>query len=172
MRRNDMSDSKQILVMRHAKAGWGANDQRDFDRSLSPAGREEAPKVGRYLVGLDVVPEVFVSSPARRAGQTIRAVAEKVGFNSGNIRWDDDLYYGNTESYLRAVMQVPDEFRSILIVGHNPMVEQFYTLLTGRSFREPVAPGGIGCFECGIESWKSVQVGSCRLKWFVTPDDL
>jgi phosphohistidine phosphatase len=120
---------KTLFLLRHAKSSWKQPEINDHDRPLNKRGKKEAPKVGKYLKTNDLVPDLILSSTARRAHDTAEAVAEESGFE-GQIDLYQDLYLSDTACYLDILQRLPDTASRVLVVGHNPDLEELLTLLT------------------------------------------
>src|SRR4030042_7131909 len=120
---------KTLLLLRHAKSSWKQPDVNDHERPLNKRGKKEAPKVGKYLKENDLVPDLILSSTARRAHDTAEAVADECGFE-GQIDMDQDLYLSDAACYQDILRRLPDDARRVLVVGHNPDIEELLTLLT------------------------------------------
>jgi len=145
---------KTLLILRHAKSSWKQPDQADQDRPLNKRGKKEAPKVGDYLKENDLIPDLILSSPARRAHDTAQAVAEACGFD-GQIDLYQDLYLSDPACYLDVLHCLPDDARRILVVGHNPDVEELLTLLTDVS--EPMTTAALAVVGLPISSWQELS---------------
>lgn len=127
------NESKKILlILRHAKSSWKEPDLLDFDRPLSKRGKRDAPKVGKLLTQLDMVPDLIISSTAKRAKDTAKAVIESCKYK-GNLELDPSLYGADYHSYVGALRAVQNEFSLVLIIGHNPALEELVRELTGRT---------------------------------------
>ncbi len=85
--------------------------------------------VGKYLKGNDLVPDLILSSTARRAHDTAEAVAEECGFE-GQIDLYQDMYLSDTACYLDILQSLPDTANKVMVVGHNPDLDELLTLLT------------------------------------------
>jgi phosphohistidine phosphatase len=145
---------KTLLILRHAKSSWKQPDQADQERPLNKRGKKEAPKVGDYLKANDLIPDLILSSPARRAHDTAQAVAEACGFD-GQIDLYQDLYLSDPACYLDVLHCLPDDARRILVVGHNPDVEELLTLLTDVS--EPMTTAALAVVGLPISSWQELS---------------
>jgi phosphohistidine phosphatase len=145
---------KTLLILRHAKSSWKQPNQADQDRPLNKRGKKEAPKVGDYLKANDLIPDLILSSPARRAHDTAQAVAEACGFD-GQIDLYQDLYLSDPACYLDVLHCLPDDARRILVVGHNPDVEELLTLLTDVS--EPMTTAALAVVGLPISSWQELS---------------
>ena len=122
-----------LYIVRHAKAEDPATFMTDHDRQLTSEGIMAAARMGRYLHGRAVKPDVIVSSTAPRAADTARVVAEQFGYDPAQIRLEGKLYDGGPKAYLAAVNALLSEVQSAMIVGHNPDVSYFAEFLTHES---------------------------------------
>lgn len=114
---------RELLILRHAKSDWETGAASDFDRPLSRRGERDAPRVGRYLRERGLVPDYVVSSPARRAKQTVIAVCEPLGIEPERINWDSRIYHAGAGVLLDVLNDCPASARRVLIAGHNPGLE-------------------------------------------------
>jgi|AntAceMinimDraft_1070359.scaffolds.fasta_scaffold04571_6 phosphohistidine phosphatase len=158
-----------LLVMRHAKSDWSIDGQKDFDRVLNARGLKDAPNMGAFLSEKGFSPDAIISSSAERAKKTTALVGRGLDNSEDIISYDQNLYYGNTGNYLTAAQSFDYEKVSIgLLVGHNPLVEQFVQLLANSSIIMPTA--GIACIQYTLEnSWAELMPHSAQLKWFISP---
>jgi phosphohistidine phosphatase len=145
---------KTLLLLRHAKSSWDQPELHDHDRPLNKRGKKEAPKVGKYLKDNDLVPDLILSSTARRANDTAQAVAEESGF-SGQIDLYQDLYMSDTDCYLDILRCLPDEASRVLVVAHNPDLEEFLTLLTDAT--EHLTTAALAQIDLPISSWQELN---------------
>jgi len=145
---------KTLLLLRHAKSSWKQSGQPDHERPLNKRGKKEAPKVGKYLKENDLIPDLILSSTARRAHDTAQAVADGCGFE-GQIDSYQDLYLSDTACYLDILHRLPDDARQVLVVGHNPDVEELLTLLTDVSEHMPTA--ALAVVNLPISSWQELN---------------
>lgn len=158
--------------MRHAKSSWNTPGLKDFDRPLNYRGEKDAPRMGRYLKELQLVPDQIFSSPAARAKSTILKVTEALDLPNGTITWNEDLYFNGAEAYLNVIRQADDQSEIVMTVGHNPMTEDVISNLLGNKLNKAIKTAAIACFEFEADSWKNIQFDSGTLKWIVGPKDL
>lgn len=123
---------KRLLILRHAKSSWSDASLDDWQRPLNERGRRDAPRVGDLLRDRSLIPDVIITSDAVRARTTAQAVAKAAGY-SREIVVDPSLYHATPEDVLAVLNGVRDEAaRTVLIVGHNPGLEDLVQQLTGQ----------------------------------------
>jgi phosphohistidine phosphatase len=145
---------KTLLVMRHAKSSWKEAAQADEKRPLNKRGRRDAPRMGRLLREKGLVPQAIVSSTAERARQTAIAAAEASGFE-GEIQFEASLYAAPAEAYLALLQGMAPELQIVMVVGHNPGVDELVEELTGED--EHLSSGSIARIELPIERWEDLS---------------
>lgn len=157
---------REIILLRHAHAESASSGQSDRDRPLSEEGLAEAEAAGRWLKSHGHLPDRIVCSPARRARETLEKVLLALGYV--DQREDARIY----EATPGALMQVADEHRDcqrLLLVGHNPGLEQTAALLaSGQSgdFRGMPA-GGVAVLSLPADA--ALEPGIARLASFWWP---
>jgi len=121
---------RQLVVLRHAKSAW-PDGVPDRQRPLNRRGRHDAQAAGRWIhdhVGrLDAV----VCSPAERTRQTLAIVTAELD-DPPDPTFDDDIYGAPPAALLAVVRELPDSTGTVLLVGHNPGVQDLVELLSGR----------------------------------------
>jgi len=128
---------RELLILRHAKSAWDTGARSDFERPLAARGIKAAPKVGRFLVQQNLVPDFLISSPAERAKQTVMAVCRQMGVDPSAIHWDDRIYGGWTSSLVNVLRECPPQAARVLIAGHNPGLEGLLTHLSDQRVSGP-----------------------------------
>ncbi len=162
---------KFILLLRHAKSSWSDPSLDDFDRPLAGRGIKDAPRMGSYLKKIGYRPDYIVSSPAQRAMQTARLCTEAMKKDESMIKWDESLYFDSSKKYIDAIQGTPDSAETMMLVGHNPLMESTATILSGgkesTAFRIPTA--GLVCLESYAVRWQDIKPGTCQVKWMMIP---
>lgn len=125
---------KTLLILRHAKSSWKNLSLADIDRPLNKRGKRDAPRMGALLLEEDLVPDLIISSPAVRARKTAKAVSNNSGYE-GKIEIQPDFYPGDPDSFIEAFYSIPDKFDRVMVVAHNPGLEELLYVLTGESAR-------------------------------------
>ncbi len=162
---------KTLLLLRHAKSSWKDESLTDHDRPLNKRGKKTAPLMGHLLRENNLVPELVVSSTAVRARTTAEAAAEACGY-AGEITLTDELYLATAGEILRYAQERTEEtLGRIMLIGHNPGMEDLVNMLSGQ--REPFPTAALAAFELGIDSWRKLELGiEVKLKNLWRPREL
>lgn len=145
---------KYILLLRHAKSSWEDTELDDLDRPLNARGEAQAPQVGTWLLGHHWVPDVIYASHALRAQQTARAVAQACGY-TGPILTRPDLYRTDAERYRRVAAATLERYQRIMLVGHNPEIEEFLNSLVKDA--PPMKTAALAIIELPIAKWDELH---------------
>lgn len=168
----EKKSQKTILLMRHAKSSWDNPGLRDFDRPLNKRGERDAPRMGKYLKGLDIYPDQIFASPAARAKATILHVINELDLSEERITWDEGLYFTGPDAYIGAIRRSVIKSKIVMTVGHNPITEEVIERLIGKNINEHIATATIACLQTEADSWSEVEYGSCSLQWITKPKEI
>jgi phosphohistidine phosphatase len=169
----------RLLLLRHAKSDWSDAGLADRDRPLSRRGRESAPVTGGYMRERELVPDLVLSSPATRTRETLRLVLDKIG-RSPRILFDEALYdFGSGARLLEAIREHGGDARTLMLVGHNPALQQLASMLAGAGEPELLAlmerkfpTAALAVIDFEATSWNAIRQGKGTLAAFVTPKGL
>lgn len=154
--------------MRHAKASPSTAGVADFERPLVEEGRVAAALVGSFLKREKFKVDLAMSSPAIRARETIDSVLQAAGM-SLKVRADQRLYDGGALALLEVLAEVEDDLQTVLLVGHNPVLEDFVQHLTGESVH--LAPATLTHVELNVEEWSEIHAATNKLCRVVRAQD-
>lgn len=121
--------TKQLILMRHGKSDW-SKPLSDYKRPIKARGYREANRVGRWLKEQELVAQLILSSPAQRARETAETVAKAMDYSIDNIFWNESVYMADVSELLDAIATTPEECQRLLVVGHNPGLEDLLFYLT------------------------------------------
>lgn len=144
---------KTLLILRHAKSSWKDENLPDHERPLNRRGKLAAPRAGEWLRQEALLPDIILSSTAVRAHQTAELAAAAGGY-IGEIRLVAELYAAGPEAYLQAVANLEDRFERVMVVGHNPGLEELVSLLSGVS--QPMPTAALACVKLEIATWGEI----------------
>lgn len=160
---------KTLLLMRHAKASTSQTGLADIDRSLLDEGRDAAERIGKFLKRESLKVEAALSSPAVRARQTIDGVLRAAEI-SLEVRTDHRLYEGGQLRLLEVLSEVDANLNSVLLVGHNPVLEEFVQLLTGETVS--LSPGTLAQLDLEVTQWSEIGETKNTVRRVVRPKEL
>jgi len=159
---------RELILLRHAEALPAAADGGDRERPLSLRGEEEARQAGAWLREQGATLDAALSSPARRAQMTVERALDALG-NGVKPRFVAGIYEATPGDLLALLEQHASAARQVLLVGHNPGLEQLLALLTqGYSDRaRGMPPAGVAWLQM-IEA-RALEPGSATLRAFWSP---
>jgi phosphohistidine phosphatase len=165
----------RLLLLRHAKSSWDDALLDDHERPLAPRGRRAAEQIGGWLLQQDISPDLILCSSARRTRETLGSLLPAIR-GEASIRIEDGLYGAGRDELLHRVRAVREGASSLLLIGHNPGMQDAAALLAagdpagteiGRSF----PAGALAVFETK-DGWGALEAGTVDVAAFVKPRDL
>ena len=144
---------RRLIVLRHAKSSWETEAATDHDRPLNKRGRRDAPRMGVLLKDENLLPDFIVASSARRARKTAEHVIQHSGYR-GETRITGELYNAGRDQLLAFVNTLPDAASRILLIGHNPGLEELLEALTGQCLALTTA--ALAHLESPADSWQQL----------------
>lgn len=167
---------KTLFVLRHAKSSWDAPGQRDADRPLNTRGRAAAAAIGRALRDRDFAVDAILASTARRVVETLDGIAQAFG-RPLDVTFDETFYHASAGHLLRRIRAADSAVGRLLLVGHNPGLQQLVLDLAGPGgLRDAVAAkfptGALAELHLPVERWAEVGAGAAQLVGLTTPRDL
>ena len=148
---------KTLLVLRHAKSSWDDAALDDHERPLNKRGRRDAPRMGELVREHGLIPDVVISSDAVRARLTAEAVVEAARYG-GEILLDRRLYLAGPADILPLLRTVGEKAETVMIVGHNPGLEELVAQLTGDWQNLPTA--ALAQIVLPIDRWRDLNLSS------------
>jgi phosphohistidine phosphatase len=156
---------RTIYLFRHGKSDWDAPGGSDRERALAPRGEKAARCMGNALARLGEAPHLVLTSPARRAIDTVRLAAEAGAWTCPVET--AGLYGAMPDEVLRVVRGVDDTHERLLLAGHEPTWTDLVARLTGAAVRFPTA--AIARIDVPAARWADVRPGTGTLVWFLSP---
>ena len=141
---------KTLLLLRHAKSSWKDSDIDDHDRPLNKRGKRDAPRMGQLLRDENLLPDLIVTSSAKRCRKTAEHVIQSSGYR-GETRITGELYEADAQKLREFVSQLADESSRVLLIAHNPGMEEFLEALVG--VYTSLSTAALAQVEVSIERW-------------------
>src|SRR5260370_29724036 len=158
---------KILLLLRHAKSSWKDESLSDFERPLNARGKKAAHAIGLYIRKHRMMPDLVLSSPAVRARETTGIVATAARL-AADIRYDERIYEANPLQLVHTISQIEENFGSVLLVGHNPGIEELLGLLTGSLQHMRTATLAKIRLE-GADDWSEISEAKATLELTIKP---
>ena len=169
---------RRILLLRHAKSAWNEPGRDDYDRPLAPRGRRAAAVMGVYLRDEDLVPDLVISSGARRAMETWEIAAHELRHPPA-FEHDRALYMATAELLLRRLRKLPHAVKTVLVVGHEGGVDDLARRLAAdgpaplrRRLGEKFPTAALAVIALTLDDWSALKDKAGALTRFAAPKDL
>jgi phosphohistidine phosphatase len=166
----------RLLLLRHGKSAW-PDGMDDLERPLTTRGRNASRRMGRYLADERLVPDLALVSPARRTRETWSLAQDALG--DVPMRSEPGIYEAPPDRLMGVVKGVEPEVGTLLIVGHNPGLQELARLLLGHEDRyahgttiAKYPTAGLAVIDVPVRAWHELSPRSGRLLRFVTPKTL
>lgn len=159
---------KTIYLVRHGKAESREIDKPDYERTLIERGINDSLQVAKHLKKDKIKPSLIVSSPVPRAFETARLFAQTFGYKVKRIKQRKAMYDQADGVLLDIVASLDDDCDSVMLVGHNPSMDDFAKFLT-PDFHETLPTCGVAGITVNVKSWKDVTGGCGKLELFAFP---
>lgn len=173
---------KRLLLLRHAKSDRDNPKLDDHERPLNERGRTDAPRMGAYMRKKKYVPQLVLCSTALRTVETLELSRGAWGA-SPKTEFLDSLYLATANAMLNIIRNAPDSVDALLIVGHNPGIEECAAALMGQGetpaecetqdmMDEKFPTAALAVIDFDISTWKSVAKDEGKIVNFTRPADL
>ena len=123
---------KTLLLLRHAKTSLIDPMLSDNMRPLTYQGKKDVSIIGNILKNKNLIPDIIICSNAKRAVDTSKLIAEYVNYHN-EIHLSKLLYQTTAKDYINVVSETPDKNNMVLLVGHNPILENLVEIITNES---------------------------------------
>ena len=162
---------KTLYLVRHAKSSWETAGLPDDQRPLLPTGVTRTKLVADYIIKTGETVELMISSQAVRAYETARIMAACLGYPEKKILNDRRIYDGPYERILDLIYSTPDETKSLMIFGHNPLITQLSNLFLEEG-SDGMPTSAVACISFHTEKWKDIPGARSETRFYITPKEL
>jgi phosphohistidine phosphatase len=159
---------KKIYLIRHAKASNSEFGMSDFQRPLSKKGKSDVIYMAKRLKNFEILPDLVISSPAKRAKTTAEVIAETINYQKSKIMYLESLYDSSYQAYRYLLDSLDDSLNSIFMVAHNPTITEVGETLSGAILTN-MPTCSIVCIEFDVQSFKDIKENSGKILFFDYP---
>ena len=160
---------RHLMILRHAKSSWADETMRDHERPLNQRGRHAAGAMGRFMAGADLLPDFIISSDSARTRETVALWSDGAEWN-GEVDFREELYHASAGALLEAARSAPETSARIMLVAHNPGIEELVSRAAGRPIDMPTAT--LAVFELQEPSWSGLETEAMSLTIHQRPREL
>ena len=160
---------KTLYLLRHAKSAWDNPNLSDFDRPLNKRGKENLTGLAKIATILNPPPELIVTSPSNRTLDTLKGFCRGMS-TQFSIEEERELYHASKEEILSVIQKVPEKIQSLLIVGHNPGLEEFISwTVMGFTLSNPLTmrTGSFVQLALNISLWSELEPQTATLQLMI-----
>jgi phosphohistidine phosphatase len=173
---------KRLFLLRHAKAVAADAHTEDSARVLAERGRSDALRMGEYLRKTHGAPDLVLCSTASRTVETWE-LASRAFEAPPKVQFMEALYLAPWSAILKLARAAPDSAASLLIIGHNPGMENLADILArepkgssekkrANSLEEKFPTAALAVFHFDAQKWKNIAAGEGVLADFRRPKDV
>jgi phosphohistidine phosphatase len=167
---------RRVYLLRHAKSSWKDRSLADRDRPLAGRGKRAAKAVAGHIEAEGIRPDLVLCSPARRSRETLERVEAAFG-DRVKARFEEALYGASEAELLARLRALPPELDSVMIVGHNPGLEDLALALAAEGverarMEEKYPTAALATIDLSANDWSAVERGNGALVAYVRPRDL
>lgn len=159
---------KQLLIVRHAKSSWEDFSVPDFERPLNERGKKDAPEMAERLLERNIVADLLITSPAKRAKKTAELFAKTLGLEKENILEAPELYDAQPEAFYEVISKTPVSASTVILFSHNPGITAFVNRLTNVTI-DDMPTCAVYAISCDITEWSSFRSGKKQHLFFDYP---
>jgi len=157
---------KKLYIIRHAKSSRSDETLEDFERPLNKRGKENAPMIGERLKEKGIMPDIIISSPAKRAKSTAEMIAKEIGYKK-KILFDENIYEASVDELRKIIRAIDDKNSAAFLVGHNPSLNDLANYYVHHEVNIPTCGIVEIAFEC--DTWADIEPKNAKLLSFEYP---
>lgn len=150
---------KYLILLRHGEAGF--SDGVDFQRQLTPRGKENLNRLGQFLQKGEMKLDFLHCSSATRTRETAEIIKKYVVIDAEE--YSREIYEGNLETILKLLERTPKSAESCILIGHNPTISLLLSHLTHENYIG-LKPGMMAILALEITEWYMIGLGTGMLK--------
>lgn len=167
---------RTLNLLRHAKSSWDDPTLPDRERPLAPRGRRDAKRIAKHLVRLGIEPELVLCSSAERTRETLELLRPALG-GDPSVMVEDELYAASAAELLERVRLVPESTASVMLIGHNPGMQQLAVALASAGaelerLKAKFPTAALATLTLEGRAWSGLRYADAVLAGYVVPKEL
>ncbi len=159
---------KTLYIVRHAKSSWADLSMQDIDRPLNQRGKRDAPIMSSKCIELKYIPELIITSNAKRAQETADCFIEKFGLRQSQTEVNGKLYHAPEDTYFEEAQLIDDSIASAMMFGHNPGITYLANNVSDK-YIDNVPTCGVLIITSTASSWVDIDPMNSKLINFIYP---
>lgn len=159
---------KELILVRHAKSSWDHAGLADHERPLLEKGKKRTRKIINYLQEQKVMPDFILSSSALRARETAQFIAMGLGLDKGLVKVDPALYHADAEQLLEQFDDLSDNFKTVMLVGHNPALTNFVNMFLVPPI-DWLPTSGVVAIQFETDRWDEIRDAQRSVRFVIFP---
>ncbi|HJY64294.1 MAG TPA: histidine phosphatase family protein [Ignavibacteria bacterium] len=159
---------KSLYLVRHAKSSWDDPGLSDLERPLNKRGKTDSPAMGKLLYKQNDIPELMISSNAKRAFSTAKRIAKELDYPVKKIIVNDKLYMADIDDFINVIHSRNEEIDKLMLFGHNYGITYFANYISDADI-DNIPTCGIVRIDFDFNSWKEIENKKGKLIFFEYP---
>jgi phosphohistidine phosphatase len=166
----------ELYLLRHAKSSW-EGDVPDQERRLAPRGKRAAQRVAEHMRAKGISPTIVLCSSSRRTRETLELIEPALDPGAQQLV-EDEIYLADADGLLARLRRVPAATPSVMVIGHNPGMQELVLLLASgpagelAKVRDGMPTAALASLDTGATQWSRLSRGDARLVELVVPREL
>ena len=159
---------KTLVLIRHSKSDWSDPNLTDIERPLNKRGKRDAPFMAKLLKEKNVYPDLIITSPAKRALQTLEYFLDEFKYSKNKVMVRDEVYSMGATAIRKLLSNLDNNHNTVFLIGHNPDLTSLGNQLSDM-FIDNIPTTGILCIDFEFDSWKDILTQAGKLRFFEYP---
>jgi phosphohistidine phosphatase len=159
---------KTLYLVRHAKSSWKHAELKDYERPLKKRGKKNTKFMAGLLKKGDEIPDLIISSPAKRAFSTSKIFADELGIDNKKLISEKKLYMADNNNFLIVINSIPEDVNKAMLVSHNPGLTNFVSYISEEEI-DNIPTCGVVRIDFDATYWIDITSVKGKLIFFEYP---
>lgn len=157
--------------MRHAKSSWEDSSAGDHERGIIEKGVLRTKKIAEFMLANDIIPQLILSSTAKRAVETAKIIADSISYEKDKIVLSKKLYLSYTDDVFDELFEIDNNINSVMVFGHNPCFTDLVNMFLKHRI-DNLPTSGMAVIEFKANKWEEIPNSKFSLKHLIFPSKL